>query len=196
MQQLYHIIVQQAVHLAKQPGSRVGIIGDDVDVFAELVYIYSTENLTCPMIMESPITGRVCADIQGTAQKHPDIAKQILAIHGLTVADTVAATYGIGKKKAVAVFRKRFTLDKLWDMSGDIPAVIEQATKFMSACYGITNACTTMTDCRRRLWGQKMGKLTTAPKLCTLPPTTEAFELNVRRAHIHTGRPLVQRIKC
>lgn len=40
-----------------------------------------------------------------------------------------------------------------------------------------------MTEIRQRLWAQKTGKSTTAPKLCSLPPTTEAFEQNVRRAH-------------
>ena len=35
------------------------------------------------------------------------------------------------------------------------------------------------------MWGIKTGKTaSSAPKLCSLPPTTEAFHLNVLRAHL------------
>ena len=38
---------------------------------------------------------------------------------------------------------------------------------------------------RYRAWTKKKaGKLTSAPKLASLPPTTEVFELNVKRAHL------------
>ena len=40
-----------------------------------------------------------------------------------------------------------------------------------------------MTECCQQQWARKIGKTTVAPKLCSLPPTTEAFEQNVRRAH-------------
>jgi len=40
-----------------------------------------------------------------------------------------------------------------------------------------------MTEFGQWLWTQKTGKSTSAPKLCTLPPTIEVFEQNVRRAH-------------
>ncbi|KAG0713747.1 hypothetical protein GWK47_015536 [Chionoecetes opilio] len=53
----------------------------------------------------------------------------------------------------------------------------------MGACYGITTPTSSMTKIRQKLWAQKTGKSTAAPKLCSLPPTTEAFEQNVRRAH-------------
>ena len=38
---------------------------------------------------------------------------------------------------------------------------------------------------RKWLWEKKTNtaKLTTKPKLCTLPPTDEALELNIKRAH-------------
>ena len=40
-----------------------------------------------------------------------------------------------------------------------------------------------MTDCRQEQWAQKIEKSSAAPKLCSLSPTTEEFEQNVRRAH-------------
>ena len=46
-----------------------------------------------------------------------------------------------------------------------------------------------MTECRQRLWGVKTGKATSsASKLCTLPPTTEAFQLNALRAHLQVAQ--------
>jgi len=45
-----------------------------------------------------------------------------------------------------------------------------------------------MTECRQQLWAQKTGKSTAAPKLCGLPPTTEAFEQNVYRAHFQVAQ--------
>ena len=40
-----------------------------------------------------------------------------------------------------------------------------------------------LTPARTSVWAHKTERRTEAPKLCTLPPTTEAFELNVMRAH-------------
>ena len=45
-----------------------------------------------------------------------------------------------------------------------------------------------MTECCQQLWAQKTGKSTAAPKLCGLPPTTEAFEQNVYRAHFQVAQ--------
>ena len=41
-----------------------------------------------------------------------------------------------------------------------------------------------MSEIRVQLWAAKNGKgVTSSPKLCTLPPTTESFLENVKRAH-------------
>ncbi|MPC46696.1 hypothetical protein E2C01_040421 [Portunus trituberculatus] len=45
-----------------------------------------------------------------------------------------------------------------------------------------------MTECHQQLWAEKTGKSTAAPKLCSLPPTTEAFEQNVYRAHFQVSQ--------
>ncbi len=65
----------------------------------------------------------------------------------------------------------------------DIDKVVKQATVVIAACYGLKTPCSSMTDCRQEQWAQKIGNSSAAPKLCSLPPTTEAFEQNVRRAH-------------
>lgn len=178
------IITQQAIHLAKEdPESHVRVICEDTDVFALLLYFYSHEKLQTCLTMQSPIKDRCCIDIKETAHKHPKIMPEILALHALSGCDTVAATYGVGKTKAIAVAQKGYKLDQLGQPTADIDKVLQQATEFMGACYGITSGGSSMTDIRQLLWAQKIGKSTTAPKLCSLPPTTEAFEQNVRRAH-------------
>ncbi len=57
-----------------------------------------------------------------------------------------------------------------------------QATAFMCSCYS-KKTYLSMTEARISAWTQKTGRKTKTPKLCTLPPTTPAFELNVMRAH-------------
>ena len=49
------------------------------------------------MIMSSPLKERALVDIRATAEAHSDIADDLLAIHGLSGADTVASLHDIGK---------------------------------------------------------------------------------------------------
>ena len=178
------IITQQAIHLAKEDvESRVCVLCDDTDVFALLVYFFSRKQLQSSMTMESPIHGRSCIYIKETARQHDAIIPAILPLHALTGCDSVAATYGLGKTKAITVARKGYTLDLLGQPMAAIDKVVKQATVFIATCYGLKTPCSSMTDCRQQQWAQKIGKSSAAPKLCSLPPTTEAFEQNVHRAH-------------
>ena len=172
------IITQQAIHLAKEDvESRVCVLCDDTDVFALLVYFFSRKQLQSSMTMESPIHGRSCIYIKETARQHDAIIPAILPLHALTGCDSVAATYGLGKTNAITVASKGYTLDLLGQPMAAIDKVV------IATCYGLKTPCSSMTDCRQQQWAQKIGKSSAAPKLCSLPPTTEAFEQNVRRAH-------------
>ena len=139
------------------------------------------------MTMKSPITKRACIDIRETARSHPSIATQMLVIHALSGCDTVAATHGIGKTTAVTSFKKGRSLDKLGVVDAYMNTVMVQATAFMVTCYGIKTHVSSMTECRQHIWGQRVGKSTIAPKLSTLPSTTEAYEMNVLRAHLQVA---------
>ena len=79
--------------------------------------------------------------------------------------------------------RKGYTLDLLGQPMADIDKVVKQAMVFIAVCYGLKTPCSSMTDCRQQHWAQKIEKSSASPKLCSLPPTTDAFEQNVRRAH-------------
>ena len=45
-----------------------------------------------------------------------------------------------------------------------------------------------MTECRQLVLAQKTGKYLSAPKLCSLPPTSEAFKENLPRAHLQVAQ--------
>ena len=49
------------------------------------------------MFMSSPVKKRAVVDIRATVEAHRGIAAYLLAIHGLSVSDTIASLHGIGK---------------------------------------------------------------------------------------------------
>ncbi|KAH3691987.1 hypothetical protein DPMN_191402 [Dreissena polymorpha] len=72
----------------------------------------------------------------------------------------------------------------LADMTACLKEVVKEATKFVSACYGKPDT-EEMSITRQTLWAARVGKSGKAmPSLASLPPTTEAFFENVKRAHI------------
>ena len=99
-----------------------------------------------------------------------------------------AQCFGIGKVRAIKWLKNGHCLHKLGEISVNIDDVIPEATEFMAAFYG-SKKKESMSDVRIDIWSTKIGRksLTTAPELKSLPPTTEAFEINVRRAHIQTA---------
>ena len=43
----------------------------------------------------------------------------------------------------------------------------------------------TMTEARQKMWAKKVSRsVVSAPKLFSLPPTTESFAQNIARAHL------------
>ena len=70
------------------------------------------------------------------------------------------------------------------DTSGILSEITAQATPFILACYG-QSKCTSLTGARQKMWANKVGQCVAgAPKLASLPPTNEAFDENVARAHL------------
>ena len=115
-----------------------------------------------------------------------NVIPQILVLHAnISGCDTVVASYGTGKLKAIATSNKGFLLDSLG--VEDIPwdSVENEATKFMIATYGGSGV--TMSECRQRMWAQKTAKSSSAPELCSLAPTTEAFRQNAKQVHFQCG---------
>jgi hypothetical protein len=111
----------------------------------------------------------------------------LLAAHALSGCDTVAACFGVGKGKMLKVLKKGVSLDMFGNIGADWTDVMQVATKFIAACYGQPKA-TSMSEARIGVWTAQIGKpgMARVPKLTSLPPTTEAFSENVKRAHLQT----------
>lgn len=138
--------------------------------------------------MEGTSAARTLIDIGASAANHCSIVAQLPAVHAITGCVTVAQCFGIRKGKAIKCVKNGYCLHKLGDITADIEDVISEATVFMAACYG-SNKKGSMSDVRIDIWSTKMGRqsVTTAPALKNLPPTMEAFRMNVLRAHVQTA---------
>ncbi|EDO33135.1 predicted protein [Nematostella vectensis] len=92
-----NFIVQQAIMCAKEHRGKM-VVADDTDVFALLLFHYfHYEDLSCPMLMSSPIQQRPQIDIKATVQAHHDIILGLLGAHALSGCDTVPTYLGIDK---------------------------------------------------------------------------------------------------
>jgi len=174
--------MQQMLTVSRENPAGITVVSDDTDVFVLLLHYYLEDGLTLLVTMESPIKDRVVVDIDKPVEKHQNIIPEILAAHALSGCDTVACCFGIGKNTVLKVVRSGISLSLLGHIDAPLPAVIEQTTLFMTACYG--QKCDTMSNARLTAWAAKTGKgQVSTPRLCSLPPTTEAFVENVKRAH-------------
>ena len=91
---------------------------------------------------------------------------------------------GNRKAKAVKVRLPGCKLLKMGNTEMPMDEVLLEATQFVARCYGCASS-ESMSATRYEVWIGKtsMRIVTGAPKLKFLPPTSEAFEQNVRRAH-------------
>ena len=179
------LIIQQVSRVLT---GTVLVVADDTDIFVLLLHFCHLGKITSHVLMVSPIHGRTVLDVNAAVEEHKSIIPDLLAAHGLTGCDTVASYFGIGKAVALKALRTgKYKLDLVGNMESEVTDVIDQSTKFMLACYGQPN-CQSLTEARQKAWSSKIGRSkATAPKLCSLPPTTEAFKANVARAHLQVG---------
>ena len=183
------IIVQQVVHLAETGKTSIRVIADDTDIFVLLLHFYQEKHLNCHLIMMGTSSGRKCTDIRATLEKNVDVTTDLLAAHVLSGCDTVSSLWGIGKGTVLQVLKSRKkSLSKLGNTEESNDDVMLQCISFIASCYGYHNE-TNMTSLRYHVWTNKMSnnKLTSAPKLRVLPPTSEAFEHHVHRVHLQAA---------
>jgi hypothetical protein len=176
------------VRLAENGTPNIKVICDDTDVFVLLIHFFNEKQLSCGVFMESPIAGRSVIDIGASAAQHKDIAHHLPAAHALTGCDTVSYMFGIGKLTALKVLKSGMTLSLLGCQQANIADAVSEATRFVAACYG-SKSTGDLSEIRYAIWASKMAniKLTSAPKLKSLPPTTDAFKNHVHRAHHQTA---------
>ena len=168
-------------------GEVVSVICDDTDVFALFLYFVAVMQLKGQLCMCSLVKNRAVIDIIQSVNVHTSIVPDRVNFNALIGADTPAATFGIGKIKALKMARTaRIPLHAIGD-TADEAIVPEQATSFILACYGKGfSRCTSMSEARIKMWRKKTD-IGSALKLCSLPPTTEAFTENAKRAHLQAA---------
>ncbi len=181
-------VVFQAINIARASNSNnIVVRADDTDIFCLLIHYCNKLHLKKKIFMESPKQHREIIDIQAMIKKckvdkvHLDT---LLAAHAISGCDTAACYYSIGKVTALNVAKANYHL--LFDI-GNIEAnhenVVKHGSQFLSCCYG--SKAETMTACRKMVWAKKTAKsLSSAPDLCTLPPTSEAAAQNILRSHL------------
>ncbi|KAG1698340.1 hypothetical protein GQR58_005786 [Nymphon striatum] len=109
---------------------------------------------------------------------------------GSSGADTVASLHGIGKATVIKIAKQgKLSLSEVGDVKADMKSVQAQATKFICAAYGkVADSCTSMTECRVKMWRFKTGKSgASSVKLCSLPPTNDAFVQNIHICHFEVA---------
>ena len=92
------VIIQQAVHLTPTGINSIRVVADDTDVFVLLLYYYTTQQLTCNLVMTGTSYGRTSDNIKATAEKYSDI---IPVGCTCSLRLTVAYLWGIGKVTVV-----------------------------------------------------------------------------------------------
>ena len=119
---------------------RSTVIAEDTDIFILLLRFCHLGNISCNVLMVSPIQGRAVVDINASAEKHRAGLPDLLAGHCLSDCDTVASHFGIGK--GIALRSATHRLDLLGNTGDQVQHsnIVEQATQFMLACYGQRHA--------------------------------------------------------
>ena len=182
-----NILAHQMVAVASEENKGVSVISDDTDVFVLLLHHYVLQKLTGEVIMESPVKDRKTIDIRATAKEHRIIIPDLLAAHAISGCDTTASYFGIGKGTVVKTLKAQASpLSLLGDPNANIKDVLQQSCQFIASCYSVTGGDQiTMSSVRQKVWSSRVGKASKlSPKLCSLPPTSESFAENVKRAHL------------
>ena len=78
---------------------------------------------------------------------------------------------------------------KVGDVKADMKSLQAQVSKLICATYGnVAESCISMAECRVNMWRYITAKsCTSSVKLCSLPPTNDAFVVNINRCHLQVA---------
>ena len=177
------IIAHHAVHIARQTQNTINVICDDTDVFVLLVHFVASEGIRNSIFLVPTRPSRNAIDIGATVNQNAEIVKYVLPLHALTGCDTVSTLYGIGKIKAIKVLKQGHHTPLLGDIGSCEQDLEDQAVAFIAKCYGSKDTGT-MSEVRYSMWRHRTARGKSRRfKLATLPPSSKAFSLHVKRAH-------------
>ena len=137
------------------------------------------------VIMEPTSRSRSSIDIGATAAEHSGIVPPLIAAHAVAGCDTVGCYRGIEKTTGVKALSAGIELNYLGDPKASLVDAMKDSRHFISARYGQkSDQSDTMSSVRYKLWVSRTGRkgASILPKLKSLPPATESFRENVKRA--------------
>jgi hypothetical protein len=137
------------------------------------MHYYQFKQLSCRLFMTGTSLYGSVIDIGATVEKHGIMVDSLMAAHATSGCDTGSPLYGIGKGTVIQLLKRGLLLDMLGRTDCDIAEIVQQATVFISLCYGPKDA-DDISAVRFEMWTMKMSskRLTSAPELKMLPPTT------------------------
>ena len=101
----------------------------------------------------------------------------------MSEADTTAASCGIRKKKSLKVLCTGANLSVVGDISAEMSEVI--AKQLISYQYVMDRDCRLISESKQKAWAEKTKEW--PAQLKCLPPTSEAFVEQVKRAHLQSA---------
>ena len=90
--------------------------------------------------MESPSKERAILDIKLTQAKHKEIVTNLLPAYAISGCDTVACYLVIGKDRVIKHLKEGCDLSAIGNVDAPLQQVTDQATRFISACYGMKDS--------------------------------------------------------
>ena len=111
----------------------VRVVCDDTDVLVLLVHFYHVKcrcRNSALIIMSSLVKELALIDIGTTATAHSGIADDLLAVHGISGADTVASLDGVGKATVIKIAKKgKFSLSKVGDVAKPLRSYVQHMAR-------------------------------------------------------------------
>ena len=130
-----NILVHQLVVVAQENQEGISVMSDDTDVCL-LCYHYQDQNLSLPVVMEFTINDRAVMDKRQTVQRNCDIVPDLIDAYALFGCNMVVGFHGIGKGTALKTLHSGYHFHAVEDTDAELPVVIQEATTFVSACFG------------------------------------------------------------
>ena len=179
-------VIQQQVHSIVKQGDvkSIKIISSDTDVFVLLCSNFSASDWSSANVfMETFIDNSKLTKINKSVEYNKEIVPSLVAFHALTGCDSVPMMFGIGKAKGLKAL-KETPLKFIGRKSSAMKDVMNEGFKFVASCYGRKDINSSKN--RQSIWIMRTDgahKGSNPPALKSLPPTNEALEMNIKRAH-------------
>ena len=181
-------IMPQQVHsiLKEERKKSVKVLSSDTVVFVLLCFHFANHWAPKDVYMDPFSGGSKLISIKKSVNTKQHIMPSLVALHAISRCDTVPMIFGIGKVKSLKVFEK-VPLVHIGEVNAELEEVIDEGKRFVAKCYGQVE--TSSSKNRQTIWINKTNgvkKTAKPPALQSLPPTDEALEINIKRAHYVT----------